>query len=267
MKKYLSFPVILVLLAMLLLAQLAAAAEDSVCIQCHGGMEGRLGEPVKLWQTSVHAKNGISCNDCHGGDPTDFAMAMSPERGFLGKPGYAEVPAFCGRCHLGVKEDYLASAHGLALDRGGAQCVMCHSNHAIQPASIELINEKSCTRCHEYDRAKLVKEAISGTEATLVKLENSVSSLHRLGIDVEPLRQDLFAKRNDFRRVFHTVNLEKIKAQTAGVTASLGETRKKLDAYENDMRQRKLIGGVVVFLLLLGGFIALLIRRSYHQEE
>lgn len=244
-----------------------AWAEDTVCIQCHGGLEGHLAEPVAKWRTSVHAANGISCHDCHGGDPTDFAMAMSPERGFIGAPGYTEVPEFCGRCHLGVKEDYMASAHGQALDRGGAQCVMCHGNHAIQKASIDLINEQSCTRCHEYDRAKQVKETISSTEATLTGLEKSVASLHRVGINVSKIKDELFAKRNDFRRLFHTVNVEKIKAQTAAVTDSLADVRKEINSYESDLGQRKLIGGVVVLLLVLGGCIALLIRRSYHREE
>ena len=268
MKKYLAISILMVLLSALLLVSQASAAEfDNVCIQCHSGLEGKLAEPVKLWRTSVHAKNGIYCNDCHGGDPTDFAMAMSPDRGFRGKPSYTEVPAFCGRCHVGVKEDYLASAHGKALDRGGAQCVMCHGNHAIQPASIDLINEKSCTRCHSYERAKLVKEAISGTEATLVKLETSVDSLHRLGINVERLKKELFNKRNEFRRLFHTVNVEKIKAQTSKFTESLANTSKEIDNYENELNHRKVIGGVVVALLLLGGCIALLIRKSYHDEE
>ena len=84
----------------------AVAAEETVCQQCHAGLDSHLSEPVELWQTSVHADNGVSCHDCHGGDPTDFDMAMSPDRGFIGAPEYEEVPKFCGRCHIGVKEDY-----------------------------------------------------------------------------------------------------------------------------------------------------------------
>src|SRR5512143_2111969 len=104
---------------------------ESVCIKCHSGLQGRLGAPPRDWKGSVHAANGISCNNCHGGDPTDMAMAMSPARGFLGKPTEMAIPGFCGRCHVGVKEDYLASAHGRALGKGGPQCVTCHSNHAV----------------------------------------------------------------------------------------------------------------------------------------
>lgn len=249
------------------LSTLATAAEDTVCIQCHGGLDGRLAEPVEQWRTSVHAANGISCHNCHGGDPTDFEMAMAPERGFIGAPDYDKVPDFCGRCHVGVKEDYLASAHGQALDDGGPQCVICHENHAVKVASIDLINKESCSRCHDYERAARVKNEISATETNLTKLEASVVSLHRVGIDTKRLEEGLFASRNSFRRLFHTVNIDKIKTQTAKFDQELGKTKSVIGDYEKTLGQRKLIGGGIVLLLLLGGCIALLIRRSYHDEE
>ncbi len=243
------------------------AADDTVCIQCHSGLDEQFAAPVQQWQGSVHQKNGISCNDCHGGDPTDFEMAMDPSRGFLGAPGYTEIPDFCGRCHIGVKEDYMASAHGQALDAGGAQCVMCHGNHAVAYASIDLINEESCSRCHDYERAARVKNEISDTEATLTKLESSVASLHRVGIDTSKLEESLFASRNSFRRLFHTVNIERIHKQKSEFNAELQETKATISEYEETLGQRKLAGGGVVLLLLLGGVIALLIRRSYHDDE
>lgn len=252
---------------LLMLLPVWSSAEETVCIQCHGGQAGHLGEPVELWRSSVHAENGISCHDCHGGDPTDFVMAMSPERGFLGVPDYAGVPEFCGRCHVGVKEDYLASAHGQAIEVGGAQCVICHGNHKIEVATIELINEQSCSRCHDYERAANVKQVISSTEATLTDLEASVAALHRVGFDMEPLREDLFAQRNGFRRLFHTVAPDRIRQQKSEFDAGLEDTRKRIDDYEKEIGQRKLIGGGVVLLLLLGGCVALLIRRSYHEKE
>lgn len=268
MKKLLVLvPGLLIILFTLCAFPPLARADDSVCIQCHGGLEGRLGEPVGLWRSSVHAVNGISCHDCHGGDPTDFAMAMSPERGFIGAPDYAAVPEFCGRCHIGVKDDYLASAHGQKLETGGPQCVICHGNHRIQLASIELINQQSCSRCHDYERAAQVRKTIEATEATLTSLELSTAALHRLGIDVDRIKEQLFAQRNSFRRLFHTVNLGKIKAQTDAFDQDLSETKAQIADHEAVLGQRKLIGGAIVLLLLLGGCIALLIRKSYHDEE
>lgn len=259
--------IVLILFSLLLTGSLAVAAEETVCIQCHGGLDGHLGEPVAQWRTSVHAANGISCHDCHGGDPTDFEMAMSPERGFIGVPEYAGVPDFCGRCHVGVKEDYLASAHGQALEVGGPNCVTCHENHAIQLASIDLINENTCSMCHDYERAARVKNEISSTEASLTKLEASVAALHRVGIDTQRLKEELFASRNAFRRLFHTVNIEKIKSQTAQFDQDLSETKATISDYENRLGQRKLIGGVFVALLVVGGIVALLIRRTYQNKE
>ena len=244
-----------------------ALADDTVCLQCHGGLEGRLSAPVGQWQTSVHAENGISCHDCHGGDPTDFAMAMDPSRGFVGVPEYGKVPAFCGRCHLGVREDYESSAHGIALERGGPQCVICHGNHAVQKASIDLINEKSCSRCHSYDRAALVKKAIEKTEANLTQLEGQLGALHRVGIDTKKISGELFSSRNDFRRLFHTVNVEKMEAQTAGFADRLGKIDGTITEIKDELSQRKMIGGLIVLLLLAGGCVAMLIRKSYHEEE
>ncbi len=260
MRRFLPFLVVLFLCG-------PAFAEDSVCLQCHGGQEGRLSAPIGKWQTSIHAANGVSCHDCHGGDPTDFAMAMDPSRGFIGVPAYADVPAFCGRCHLGVREDYEESAHGKALNRGGPQCVLCHGNHAVQKATIELINEQSCTRCHSYDRAAKVKAAISQTEKSIQTLEGQISELHRVGIDTEKMSGKLFASRNDFRRLFHTVNVEKMETETAGFATRLGEIDTQIGEIKEELSQRKMVGGLVVLLLLAGGCIAMLIRKSYHDEE
>ena len=79
---------LLVTILMLLLPGLAAAAgtEEIVCIQCHTKLPGKYSEPVKLWQGSIHAENGIACDSCHGGDPKDSVNAMKPARGFLGVP-------------------------------------------------------------------------------------------------------------------------------------------------------------------------------------
>lgn len=261
MRKLLSF------LLLLLLFSVPALAEDTVCLQCHAGQEGRLGAPVGQWQASVHAQNGISCHDCHGGDPTDFAMAMDPSRGFIGAPAYAEVPDFCARCHLGVKEDYAASAHGQALDRGGPQCVVCHGNHAVVRASIELINEQSCSRCHSYERAAQIKQAISQTEGTLTRLETQLARLHRLGIETRNIKGELFAGRNDFRRLFHTVNLKKMQAQTDDFGRRLGKVQDKINTIDEALAQRKMVGGLIVLLLVIGGVVAMLIRKSYHSEE
>lgn len=256
---------------LLVVAGLAAGtvvrAEETVCLQCHGGQPGRLGEPVEQWRGSIHAANGISCHSCHGGDPTDFAMAMSPERGFVGAPDHDEIPDFCGRCHVGVQADYLDSAHGRALETGGPQCVTCHGNHSVATATLDLINPEDCTRCHEYDRAKVIRAAMSETDLMISSVEEDLSHLHKVGIDTKAMEGDVFSVRNRFHRLFHSVEVEKVRRQTAEVQEVLAKVSDRVSALQEELARRRMIGGIVVGLLVFAGILALLIRKTYQEEE
>lgn len=258
-----------VLLAGLAIGLLAvpAAAQETVCLQCHGGQQGRMGEPVAQWRESIHAANGNSCHGCHGGDPSDMANAMSPERGFLGVPDDADIPAFCGRCHVGVKEDYLQSAHGQALGSGGPQCVTCHGSHAVKKASLELINEQDCSRCHEYGRAEELKSAMAETEGRFVALELDLNDLKQRGQDIKALQEGLFATRNEFHRLFHSVDVDQVKEQAAGFQGKIWEMDGKVSAIREELSNRKLWGGVATGLLVLAGVLFSLLRKTYQEEE
>lgn len=244
-----------------------AFAADTVCIECHGGQSGSLGAPVAEWRTSIHAQNGVSCHDCHGGDPTDFAMAMSPERGFLGAPEYGDVPDFCGRCHVGISAAYQAGAHGQAIESGGAQCVVCHGNHAIQKANLDLINEEACSQCHAYERAALIRLSLVETDTMVAETEHELERLYRLGFAVDDMQGTLFSQRNRFHQIFHGVDVERVRAETAGVQAELGKIGNKIAALDSTLGQRKLWGSVVIALFFLAGVIFLLVRKAYEEEE
>jgi len=242
-------------------AVLAAAAEqpETVCIQCHSTLPDQLGAPVNLWRKSIHAENGISCNSCHGGDPRIADQAMSPAHGFLGAPKDPDVPAFCGRCHPGVLKDYLASKHGKALGKGGPTCFTCHSNHLVLKASLDLINEKTCTQCHDFERARTIKAAMMQTEGYVLSIDRRITDYQNRGIDVERLAKSLFSVRNRFHTLFHDVDVTRVKSESAQINADLGKIDQELKGIESVMHQRKLAGGIVVaFLLGLAGLLHLL---------
>lgn len=260
-----TFPILLLAL-FILPSTISAQPPGTVCLQCHGAQTGRLGEPVTLWKGSVHEANGISCHGCHGGDPTDAAMAMSPERGFLGVPKETDIPGFCGRCHVGVREDYLESAHGRALGRGGPTCVTCHGNHRVAVATTDLINRRDCTRCHEYGRAEEIKSAVASTDQSITALERKLAGLRRIGITTKEMDGELFDLRNRFHRLFHSVDADKVRNRTAAFREELGGLERQIVAIEHELDRRRLWGGAVVALMLLGGVLALLIYRSYRKE-
>lgn len=256
-----------VMIVALWMAPASLLAADTVCIECHGGQPGALGAPVAEWRTSIHAENGISCHDCHGGDPTDYAMAMDPSNGFLGVPDYTDVPEFCGRCHVGVAEAYQGGAHGQAIESGAAQCVICHGNHAIQKANLDLINEDACSQCHSYERAALIRLALVETDTMITETEGHLDRLYRLGFSVDEMEGGLFNQRNSFHRIFHGVDVERVRQQTTDVQAEVNKINDEIAEIDSTLGERKLWGSVVISLFILAGVIFLLVRKAYEEEE
>jgi hypothetical protein len=149
-----------------------AGAPMDTCVECHKDLPDQLGEPVKAMAHDTHAEKGVSCADCHGGDPTVMDLvAMDPSKGFRGKPTHEQVPTFCGRCHADESymrrynpklptdqlSQYWTSVHGQRLKTGDqkvATCVSCHGAHGILPpdhsdSTVFPANvAETCAHCH-----------------------------------------------------------------------------------------------------------------------
>lgn len=170
----------------------AAGPQATSCLQCHGSdmFDETARKMVKNFGTDVHAQVGLSCNDCHGGNPDpklgqDMQAAMDPKfkpNPFRGKPDRAAIPEFCGACHSsaqymkrfnpGIRIDqvteYWTSKHGELLKKGDpnvATCIDCHSVHNIrrktQPDSPVYPTHvaETCSRCHS-DAKKMASYGI-----------------------------------------------------------------------------------------------------------
>jgi len=146
----------------------AASARSDRCLACHLDQET---PAATSFQGDVHFARGVTCADCHGGDPSsdDPDAAMSKGKGFIGVPGKGEIPAVCGRCHGpapsafrsrykldDVLKKFREGIHGhvLAGNPNGPQCVSCHGVHNIvrvtdprSPVSPARVVD-TCARCH-----------------------------------------------------------------------------------------------------------------------
>jgi nitrate/TMAO reductase-like tetraheme cytochrome c subunit len=237
------------------------------CLKCHSLQKGRGGTPVIEWQQSIHAANGISCHDCHGGDAKDSANAMSPQRGFKGAPKYAAVPEFCGKCHIGIRDDFLNSKHGMALSSGGPNCVLCHGSHAVVKASLELINEKRCGACHSFQRAAAIKGAMSAVEERLRLLGKALVAIKSTGGDIEETQKRLFALTNKHHRLFHNINTEKVLKETGAINSELDKIDGKLKSLQMSAHRRKTAGAFLVGGVLILAFVCHLLAKSFRQHE
>ena len=252
-----------VTLALLVLCSLqptqASAVGQSVivCIQCHAGQPAQFSQPVKLWQTSIHAEHGVACNACHGGDPMDARNAMTPARGFRGVPVPSAIPALCGGCHMGVMKHYTRSAHGKTLGKGGPTCVTCHGSHGVVSASLDLISRKNCSTCHTFDQARLIRGAMLKTERMLKAIEKRIKVLKSQGIDTDHLEKRLFSLRNRFHAMFHSLDVKLIKQESEHIQAELEKTNGV-----GGVGTGPLVGALAVGWALLAALLFSLIKKN-----
>ena len=143
------------------------------CVQCHIQMGDQLAAPVLAMQNDIHQQRGLSCADCHGGDPSqdDPKSAMNPRKGFVARPAPKDVPGFCGKCHSNAEfmkrfnpalrvdqeAEYATSIHGKRVKGGDpkpATCISCHGFHGVRAVSdanapVYPTNvAKTCGQCH-----------------------------------------------------------------------------------------------------------------------
>jgi predicted CXXCH cytochrome family protein len=161
-------------LLVLMLFTLASAQKKSSCVECHAKLDDpRLSAPATLFDNDVHRGRGLSCNDCHGGDPNADTKegAKDPRKGYLGKPKTLDIPAYCGKCHsdanlmkrfnpslrVDQEREYYTSVHGKLLKTGEtrvATCITCHSVHGIRAINDPLSSvyptnvAETCAKCH-----------------------------------------------------------------------------------------------------------------------
>ncbi len=241
----------------------------TVCIDCHTSdiMKPEFLAIPEDWKKSWHYQNNVSCHDCHGGDPKDEEMAMSPQRGFVGKPQYAGVPEFCGKCHISILKHYLESGHGKALKSHGTgpNCVTCHGSHNIQKANIDIINEELCSRCHSYERAKLMKQALFITEKKIRDLDEGIKRLKRSGVFTEEHDKNLFSTQAEFRTLFHSVDVSLIKDRTDEFIKRLDKIEMQIKEINQELMFRKNFSVFLMVIFLGLGIVLYLLSKT--REE
>lgn len=247
-------------------AQGDGVRQGTVCIDCHDSdvMRPELRSIPSDWRKSWHFQNDVSCHNCHGGDPKDAATAMSAERGFAGKPAYADVPEFCGKCHIGILKNYLESGHGRALKtaQSGPNCVTCHGSHGIQKASVDIINERRCSQCHTYERARSMKQALFLAEKKLRDVGEGIRKLKRAGVITEEQDKTLFNTEAEFRTLFHSVDVSLIKDRTDGFIKRLDQIDSQTKDLSHELLFRKNFSAYLMLLALGIGVVLFILSKT-----
>jgi Cytochrome c7 and related cytochrome c/Cytochrome c554 and c-prime len=213
--------------------------KNNNCVSCHSGLLDplRLGNRYLEWQFSRHRDKGVSCEKCHGGDPSakDKQMAhagVSPASDQQGRLHWKNQPETCGACHQNVASAFVESAHykqlsGIGL---GPSCNTCHAHMAKQAPYSPVETAKLCSRCHDsINSLKPSPEIPARAKETMMALQRAdyVIRWARLLLDNgRRMNLSLNEETNEFKTTedtlrdarvkWHTFDLDAVRKQADG---------------------------------------------------
>jgi DmsE family decaheme c-type cytochrome len=125
--------------------RVSAKEASKNCLTCHARTETHAGRP-----TSLHAKNQLTCTDCHSVHQPKEPRYLLAEKS----------DQLCISCH---KETQAAFAKPFRhrLQEGAIRCVDCHAPHGgLNPRQMQTArgNEAACARCHSDKRGPFAFE-------------------------------------------------------------------------------------------------------------
>lgn len=178
-------PLILPAILMLPYTLMAAESGTQTCIGCH---REKTPAAVSQWEESVHGKQGIGCEACHG---SDHEAIVRGER--------TVTQTACAPCHRKEYEEHRKSRHGMGLhtgwgctrnlpDRRETECRFCHERGSEAPLSTascprflkqsESMREMGCNGCHRVENSCASCHTNHMTDLSIVRDPASCARCH-----------------------------------------------------------------------------------------
>ena len=236
------------------------ASVPATCGSCHaeeelmGGYGIDAGIP-EAWHRSVHADllleqgdlSAPECATCHG------SHGAVP-------PGFRDVAAVCGKCHVREKELFEESPHAALVDEGDFPgCAVCHSNHDVRPATLEIL-DRMCDLCHagEEDPISSRDRMVAGLRALDERLVSTRAELQDaatrgLVTDEDRLLLDeVETTRKGARVLLHALDAGRLEEVTAEGLEALERLSASIAAERREQRlKRRSVLPVVAFLTVM----------------
>jgi predicted CXXCH cytochrome family protein len=245
----------------------ASMAEYGLAVRQEVDYRSSVHGRLLLQKRDLSAPTCSTCHDNHGAYP----------------PGVTSIADVCGQCHVNNRDFFVASPHKRAFDdRGLAECVTCHGNHAIQEARDAMLGVDEgalCRRCHVpgskgFLAAKSMRSAIVALQGAIEETDATLGRAERLGMEVSDARYE-FAEAGQIlikaRTAVHRFAAEPV---VAVLTEGLDLCKKiKTVAHaaidEAETRRRNLlfpVGIIAVLIVALALKIRQLERRAPADE-
>jgi predicted CXXCH cytochrome family protein len=246
----------------------------TTCARCHGDAArmapfGRDPAPPADWSASVHASallkrgdtSAPTCASCHG------SHGATP-------PGVSSVASVCAQCHLREAELFRASPKQAIFDAiGQAECLVCHSNHRIEPpadAWVGLEEGAVCAQCHDQtangaQTIRDIRQDLGRLSVAMSEADALLTRAERAGMLVDEGRTALREAREhqvQSRVLVHAFAAAPFAERAAAGVASARRAHESGQAALQELQVRR--RGLAVATLLVLAFLVTLglkIRR------
>ena len=195
----------------------------SCSIVCH---EDKLNKTTAstyaMWSVSTHALFDVTCDKCHGGNPS--AVLKKDAHSGVSSTGIARAntPEMCGKCHESELDEFKSSKHFTKLESGeegpAPACITCHQAHSVRVLTASEI-EDFCSNCHNKltgidptvpKKAQQALSSVNELQVELSKARNAINIAKNSGKDVAGSEAELEAARSILKHipsVWHRFNL------------------------------------------------------------
>lgn len=183
------------------------ARDISCSLECHTTTLNKFAQSNYVqWTKSKHALFNITCDNCHGGDPSSDIkekahIGIERSSNSSSPVFYRNVPETCGKCHTKELAQFKNSAHYQRLKalQQAPTCDTCHKPHEFKVLNITEFHDL-CSQCHNIDMRIAPSDAPDRAITALQNADKLTNEIKLAYNDIQQAKQkgtDVSAAQND----------------------------------------------------------------------
>ncbi|VVB96296.1 Cytochrome c7 c [uncultured archaeon] len=205
----------------------------SCSLECHEDViRKRASDNFQQWSDSAHSEYYVTCDACHGGDPTAITeagahAAMKNVSDPNSSIYFKNIPDTCGKCHAEELDHFKNTMHyqRLRAESRAPSCITCHQPHTFKVLKAAELTTV-CSVCHNQkdniatptvpNDAKQALEKQNELQGEILNAKNIVAQAKAKGMDVSTAQMDVdaaVAVMNNAPSLWHGFNLKDFDTQ------------------------------------------------------
>lgn len=237
------------------------------------------------WSDSAHSKYFVTCDQCHGGDPS-INTEKDAHSGILNNTDsnssiyFKNIPETCGKCHKDELDNFKNTMHYQRLNGESAapSCITCHQPHTFNvPAASDII--RLCSTCHNQKSmpylanvpvdAQNALDKADELNKMIIRTQESINQEKLVGKDVGSAQNHLDSATsimNNIPSMWHKFDLQNFDEQIQLGMNSVEIAQNMITDVNTSTNNKKIIPDISISFaigIILLIYITTLLKRRY----